>query len=373
MIKIKYLPSLIIILLSSCVPPSKPMPALPPPTQDILPIGETQSISGVPTIEPTLETLQLAIYPPEIRTGDPVLDPIIDALLNHDFSTLKELTSYTRIGCTYVDGMGGPPKCQEGEAESTILEVVPFLGPEGHHTRKADYVTWEGPDVLGLLAAYQTSAGTYRDPSFPAGEFAILFLLSGGPETITLQVTDGKIIRYDYNFGGQTAEDLDQKAEVIILPLVFNPTPTIMPWNDFSAPTDQFSFIYPQSLHLQTADKENSWHLGSRIRVEVLPYDQSWITCFYKSLGDCPFVELDQNIEINGQESRRIEGYIGAVGGYTPQEFLTYIFNLNDQALVMTVYALPFGTQVNDPIQIWPLEGMELELFERIVQTVILN
>ena len=81
----------------------------------------------------------------------------------------------------------------------------------------------------------------------------------------------------------------------------------------------------------------------------------------------------ERNLEINGQEVRRIEGYIGAVGGYTPQEFLTYIFNLDDQALVMTVYALPFGTQINDPMQIWPLEGMELDLFERTVQTVILN
>lgn len=371
--KIKYLPTLIIILLSSCVPPSKPLPTPPPPTQDTLPTGETQSISGVPTIEPTLEAMQLAIYPSGMRTGDPELDSIIDALLKHDFPALKELTSYTRIGCTYADGLGGPPKCQEGEAEGTILEVVPFLGPEGHHSRKVDYQSWDGPDVLGLMAAYQTSAGTYRDVAYPAGEYALLFLLAGGPETITLQVTDGRIVRYDYHFGGQTARDLEQKAEVILLPLVFNPVPTIMPWNNFSAPSDQFSFLYPPSLSLMPADQENKWHLGNRIRVEILPYDRSWITCFYQSLGDCPFVELDQNIEINGQEVRRIEGYIGAVGGYTPQEFMTYIFNLGDQALVMTVYALPFGTQINDPMQIWPLEGMELELFERIVPTVILN
>jgi len=37
---------------------------------------------------------------------------------------------------------------------------------------------------------------------------------------------------------------------------------------------------------------------------------------------------------------------------------------LGKEALVMTVYVLPFGIQPNDPTFIWPLEGMELELFQ---------
>ena len=368
-----YLPTLILVMLSSCVPPALPVPIPTPTTINIPPTGEIQIVSGVPTVEPTLEAMQMAIHPPGNRTGNPELDPIIDAMLRHDSAALLDQTSFTMLGCTFEFGMGGPPKCKEGETEGAIIEVVPILGPEGHHLRKADYVNWEGPDVLGLMAAYQTSAGTYRDPAFPAGDYALLFLLAGGLETITLQVTDGRIIRYDYDFGGQTTEDLDLKAEVILLPFVFNAAPTIMPWHNFSAPTSQFTFLYPPSLNLLPADQENSWHLGNRIRVEILSYDRSWITCFYQSVGDCPFVELDQNIEINGKEVRKIEGYIGAVGGYTPQEFMTYLFNLGDQALVMTVYALPFGTQVSDPNQIWPLEGMELDLFQRIVLTVNLN
>jgi hypothetical protein len=317
--------------------------------------------------------MQLAIYPSGTRTGNAELDPIIEALIRHDFPSMKALTSYTRIGCTYSDGLGGPPKCQEGETEGTIVEVVPFLGPEGHHARQADYEIWEGPDVLGLMAAYRTSADAYSDPAYPAGEYALLFLLAGGPETITIQVTEGQIIRYDYQFGGQTPEDIEQKAEEILLPLTFSQIPTTVPWESFTAPDSRFSFLYPPSLELLTADKDHSWHLGDRIQIEILPYEISWITCFYRSLGDCPFVELDQTLEINGREVRRIEGYIGAVGGNIPQEFLTYIFDLDGQALVMTVYALPFGIQVDETGIIWPLEGMELELFERTIQTVTLE
>ncbi len=371
--KNKSILSLFFLIISSCAPPP-PLVLTPSATvRDIPPAGQTQAVSGVPTIEPTLEALQLAVYPTGSRTGNAELDPIIEALLRHNFPSLKELTSYTQIGCTFADGLGGPPKCQEEELEGTILEVVPFLGPEGHHLRRADYEDWEGPDVLGLLAAYRTSPATYSDPAYPAGDYALLFLLAGGPETVTLQITDGRILRYDYHYGGQTSGDIEQQAAYILLPLNFNPVPTPVPWNSFTDPDSRFSFIYPPSLELLPADKENKWHLGNRIRVEVLPFERSWIGCFYQSLGDCPFVELDEYVKINGQEVRRIEGYIGSVGGNIPQEFLCYIFDLGGQALAMTVYALPFGTQLSEVSPVWPLEGMELELFERTIQTVILN
>jgi len=368
-----YLLTLIIVILSACAPLPLPTPTPTPTAWDAPTATETQIISGASTVEPTKATLQLALYPPEARTGLPELDAIIDALLRHDFVSIKELTSYLEIGCTSADGLGGPPKCQQGESEGTSVEVVPFLGPEGHHSRRADYESWQGPDVLGLLAAYRTSPGTYADPAYPAGEYALVFLLPGGPETLTLQVTGGRIVRYDYQFGGQTERDLLRKAEEIILPLSFNPIPTAVPWNLFSDPGGRFSFVYPPALELMPADLENSWQIGNRIRVEILDPGKSWITCFDQALGDCPFVESDEQVLLNDQDVRRVKGYIGAVGGNTPQEFLCYIFNLADQALVMTVYALPFGIQVSDPNMIWPLEGMELELFERTVETVIIS
>ena len=364
---------LILVVMSSCaalVPPEQIPSPIP---QEAAATATVQITSGVPTIEPTLEAMQLAIYLPETRTGDPQLDPIIDAVLRHDFPTLKMLTAYTQIGCTFADGLGGPPKCLEGESESTLVNVVPFLGPEGHHSRQAEYESWQGPDVLGLLAAYRTADASYQDPAYPAGESALVFLLPSGPETLTLQISEGRIVRYDYGFGGINPDDLELKAKEFLLPLSFNPVPTMVPWNSFQDPGGRFSFFYPPTFELLPADRENSWQLGDRIRVEILPYERSWISCFDQALGDCPIVELDQTLEIQGQEVRRIEGYLGAVGGYTPQEFLSYLFNLGDHALVMTVYALPFGTQVSDATQIWPLEGMELELFERTVPTVILN
>jgi hypothetical protein len=326
--------------------------------------------SGAPTVDPTLATLQLAVYPPERRTGIAELDLIIDAVMGHNFPALKELTAYTKIGCTTTDGLGGPPKCAEGEAEGTVVEVVPFLGPEGHHQRREEYQEWQGPDVLGLLAVYRVLLTADSFPSYPAGEYALVFLDPSGLTTVTLQVREGRVIRYDYDFSGSVESDLENKASEVILGLAFRPIPTAVAWNPFSDPQGRFSFLYPPLMELVPAETEDSWILQNQIRIEVLDPENSWISCFYQSLGDCPFAETDQMVDINGQEARVIKGYIGAVGGNTPQEFLSYIFNLGNEALVMTLYALPFGTEVSDPGQIWPLGGMELDLFQRSVETV---
>jgi hypothetical protein len=326
--------------------------------------------SGAPTIEPTLATLQLAVYPPETRTNNEDLDTIIDAVLKHDFQALQGLTEYSSIGCTHTDGLGGPPKCREIESEGTLIESIPILGSEGHHMRRAEYENWEGPDAVGLLAVYKTSEGTYSNPSYPAGEYALVFLLSRGPEKLILQILEGKIVRYDYYLGDLAEDFLGEKSSEMILPLTFNPIPTPVPWIEHIDPEGRFSFLYPPTLELIPGDAEDSWILGDRIMIEILPYEISWITCFYRGLGDCPFVESDQYLTIHDSEAHRVEGYIGSVGGNIPQEFLTYVFDRGDQALVFTIYALPFGTQVDDPFTRWPLGGIELELFEQTVKTV---
>jgi hypothetical protein len=62
--------------------------------------------SGIPTLDPTLATLQLAVYPPETRIGDPGLDTIIDAVLSHDIGALRNLTRYTTLGFAVPIQMG---------------------------------------------------------------------------------------------------------------------------------------------------------------------------------------------------------------------------------------------------------------------------
>ncbi len=238
--RVAFINCIAVLLLGACNRPVDPItPSAASTATQESPTGE---LSGIPTIEATLAAIQLMVYPPETRTGITELDNIIDEVLAHDFVALRGLTDFTVIGCTHVEGLGGPPKCAPNEVEGTLLEVVPFLGPEGHHKRRAEYQEWSGPDVLGLLAVYRVSSKAYSDEAYPAGEFALVFLEGNGAIDLTLQVRHGRVVRYDYDFGGSVESDLELHSEEILIPLSFGSIPTLVPWKQFADPEGRFSF-----------------------------------------------------------------------------------------------------------------------------------
>jgi hypothetical protein len=139
---------------------------------------------------------------PQGRTGIDELDTIISTVLNGSRSELIPLLGFTQTSCTFAEGLGGPPKCMDGEKEGTPLEVLPFLGPgEGSFIRKQDIGSWSGLEVSELYAAYQVSDKAYSEKDYPAGDYALVFIDSNNQGGITLQVRDGRIIRIDYSFG----------------------------------------------------------------------------------------------------------------------------------------------------------------------------
>ncbi len=253
------------------------------------------------------------------------------------------------------------------------MEVVPFLGPEGHHQRRAEYLEWSGPDVLGLLAVYRVSSEAYSDEAYPVGEFALVFLDGNGAVDLTLQVRQGRVVRYDYDFGGSVESDLELHSEEILLPLSYRTIPTAVPWKQFADPEGRFSFTYSPTMSIATDLAEDTWGLGDQVQIAIHPFDASWIACFDRALGDCPVVETDDRIQIQGREVRRVKGWFGSIGGRIPQEFLVYIFNVGDEALLFTLFALPFDAEPSDITTVWPLEGMALEMFERTVETVTIH
>ncbi len=139
---------------------------------------------------------------PQGQTGIDELDTIISTVLNGSTSDLIPLLGFTQTSCTLAEGLGGPPKCMEGEKEGTPVEVLSFLGPgEGSFIRKQDIGSWSGLDVSELYAAYQVSDKAYSEKDYPAGDFALVFIDSINQGGITLQVRNGRIIRIDYSFG----------------------------------------------------------------------------------------------------------------------------------------------------------------------------
>ena len=145
---------------------------------------------------------QQATLLPRGQTGIDELDTIISTVLNGSTSDLIPLLGFTQTSCTLAEGLGGPPKCMNGEKEGTPVEVLPFLGPgEGSFIRKQDIGSWQGLDVSELYAAYQVSDKAYSEKDYPAGDYALVFIDSNNQGGITLQVRNGRIIRIDYSFG----------------------------------------------------------------------------------------------------------------------------------------------------------------------------
>jgi hypothetical protein len=138
------------------------------------------------------------VYPLTTRTGIEDIDRILAA--SGDVTKLRSLIQFTSAKCIKRDGLGGPPKCLQNEAEGTPVEVLPFLGPEGSFLRKEEIRNWQGFEPSGLLAIYEVSPDAFSDENYPAGQYAILFVGKENQPAISLRVSQGRIVRVDTIF-----------------------------------------------------------------------------------------------------------------------------------------------------------------------------
>jgi len=159
-------------------------------------------------------------YPSDTRTDIAIVDTIIDAVLADDRDALRELVHYTITGCTHADGLGGPPKCESGQAEDTPVEVFPVLGPgEGSHVQRGDIDRVWPPGPKTLYAVYRVSGDAYREESWPAGDYGIVFRIDGEPfPAMALRVDAGGIVRLDYGAVTSIQVSLERDVDEFILP-----------------------------------------------------------------------------------------------------------------------------------------------------------
>jgi hypothetical protein len=157
----------------------------------------------------------------DTRTTMEEIDTILAAVNSNDKQKLTDLFSYTTIACkTIVPGLGGPPPCPEGEAEGTLVEVLPVLSSEGTYIWKDEVSHWPGVDVAGLYAVYQVSESAYSDENFPKGDYAVILVGKENQPDIVLHIKDAGIVRIDYILDDapdalQTV--LERDAEQVIL------------------------------------------------------------------------------------------------------------------------------------------------------------
>ncbi|NJN43585.1 MAG: hypothetical protein HC806_01810 [Anaerolineae bacterium] len=141
--------------------------------------------------------------------------------IDGNFLPLEKI-QYLTAPCTTADGLGGPPKCAEGQADGTLIEVFPVGGPEGSYAT-ADNIesVLASMTLKRLYAVYEIPSDTYTDEYCPIGQYALLFEreLNDIPMPITAHVRDGKLVRLDFHFGVSEEDELQSiPVELVLIP-----------------------------------------------------------------------------------------------------------------------------------------------------------
>ena len=185
------------------------------------PAAMATSTQEVPTVQ-SQPTPAEKYHSLDTRTGIAEIDNVLAAVESGNPQSLRDLFHYNRVACMTVNALGGPPPCREGEAEGTMVEVLPFLASEGSYFHKDEINNWLGLEVDGIYAVYQVSENAYSDEYYPKGDYGVILIGKKGiDENVVLHIKDWGIVRLDYIFdlspdilGGV----LERSAAEVILP-----------------------------------------------------------------------------------------------------------------------------------------------------------
>lgn len=162
-----------------------------------------------------------AYHPLTVESGVEPIDRVLEAVASGDPQALHAFVEFTSAVCTQGDGLGGPPKCREGEAEGTPLEVLSFLSSEGSFIRKNEIENWTGIDVSGVYAIYEVSPAVSSEQYYPAGEYVILFVSDENQPAVALRIGEVGIVRVDHIFDSSVQSlnaMLEREASMVLLP-----------------------------------------------------------------------------------------------------------------------------------------------------------
>jgi len=138
-------------------------------------------------------------------------------------------------------------------------------------------------------------------------------------------------------------------------------------WQTYTDEEHGFRIKYPPALPLElgaSVDGYRTVFVGDQIRVQTSPRDP--LVC----QGECPMIENSEAMKIAGREARQVRGYIGSIGGNVPQYFMLYLFRLGDVHVSFVLYAESRYAIAGDPSVISPLKEADIDLFERMMQTL---
>jgi hypothetical protein len=147
----------------------------------------------------------------ERRTGSPFLDVIVEGVDARDVAALAALIQPTEIGCTHVEGLGGPPKCAPEQAEGDLVWAFPGAACHGYWSdTPAQSVATLVHHTRGLYAAAAVAGDASLGGEWPVADTLLVFHADwyGSPAALRLHVAEGRIIGTWSGCGAVTPESL---------------------------------------------------------------------------------------------------------------------------------------------------------------------
>ncbi len=149
-------------------------------------------------------------------SGISAVDTAIQTILSGDARAVQQLVRFSDIACTTRSGLGGPPSCEDGQADGTVVSVLPIMVQNGTYLPEEDIGDFD-LNADNLYAVYRVPDDAVRSDYMPPGEHGLLFLNGDDfPATFTVFVTDGAIVRVSYNMDNDPAQTLTRVDGEII-------------------------------------------------------------------------------------------------------------------------------------------------------------
>lgn len=108
-------------------------------------------------------------------------------------------------------------------------------------------------------------------------------------------------------------------------------------FNTYTNTAYSYSLQYPSNLTIEGDGNSQFVWLGDRIWIMVSDTNPE------APMGDAPVIENAQDVMIGANNARRLSGYIGAVGGNTPQRYESFVIQNDNRYYQFTAYELPRG------------------------------
>jgi hypothetical protein len=203
----------------------------------------TSSVTGTPAPSATGSPTESATPDPEATpqgasqpTGIAAVDAVIAAVEERDADALARLTTMQSAECVgpETEGLGGPPRCETGEAVGTVIEVFPLAYCEGTFVRDAfpaleSFVAM----VTGLHSVVEARSVPRPSPIWHTGDYWINFTADffGQEVGVQLVVEDDALVLVFFGCL-HTPESLMQYRGLPLPVILAPPTPPLATFED---------------------------------------------------------------------------------------------------------------------------------------------